>query len=353
MKTLIFFCIASVILVLSIVTINIAPIINGLVGSTIYHADGSVVSHGWWVDTCKSYNDEYKYTKKYNNDFQKQEDKEKYLKLIKEGENKCKRNKAMMGLEYVAFNINIIFGLTCTLLGLLFYLKLGENNGKIIGLIGVGCGGIGFVLTLVYIIYSGIIFTKDVVNKNFFSYNIYSDAQIKIDSDGAFLKWDESKKGYVCIFYDENNEDSVYLKYSDFGNINLNYNKDNYYNYETKNYKKYFVNVNGQTNAPSGCVFPSSTLNVNNFWNKCKKLDEKTENISESNGKYKIRDDSNNVKGECDKLLAFSFTDNNLMKSLYDHWVTTIILGCFIIASNIGLAIFGFLLYKETNEKLI
>ena len=92
MKTLIFFCIASVILVLSIVTINIAPIINGLVGSTIYHADGSVVSHGWWVDTCKSYNDEYKYTKKYNNDFQKQEDKEKYLKLIKEGENKCKRN---------------------------------------------------------------------------------------------------------------------------------------------------------------------------------------------------------------------------------------------------------------------
>ena len=36
-------------------------------------------------------------------------------------------------------------------------------------------------------------------------------------------------------------------------------------------------------------------------------------------------------------------------KYLYDNWVTNIIFGCFIIACNIGLAIFGFLVFKNSD----
>ena len=36
-------------------------------------------------------------------------------------------------------------------------------------------------------------------------------------------------------------------------------------------------------------------------------------------------------------------------KYIYDRWVTTIIFACFIIACDIGLAIFGFLLFKNSN----
>ena len=36
-------------------------------------------------------------------------------------------------------------------------------------------------------------------------------------------------------------------------------------------------------------------------------------------------------------------------KYLYDNWVTNIIFGCLIIACNIGLAIFGFLVFKNSD----
>ena len=37
-------------------------------------------------------------------------------------------------------------------------------------------------------------------------------------------------------------------------------------------------------------------------------------------------------------------------KYLFDRWVTTIIFSCFIIACCIGLAIFGFLLFKSDGS---
>ena len=39
-------------------------------------------------------------------------------------------------------------------------------------------------------------------------------------------------------------------------------------------------------------------------------------------------------------------------KYVFDRWVTTIIFSCFIIACCIGLAIFGFLLFKSDGSGL-
>jgi len=66
------------------------------------------------------------------------------------------KKKTMDGLEYSAFNINVIFSFICAILGLLLY--LGNSIEKIIGLVGLGTGIIGFVLTFIYIVHSGIIF---------------------------------------------------------------------------------------------------------------------------------------------------------------------------------------------------
>ena len=54
---------------------------------------------------------------------------------------------------------------------------------------------------------------------------------------------------------------------------------------------------------------------------------------------------------ECKYLYYHDNEDSNGIdnKYVYDKWVTSIIFGCFIIALNIGLALFGFLLFKQTD----
>ena len=326
MKNLIFLCVSTAIIIFTVVVLNNAPIINGYVGSD------------WYDESCQNYVDLHKYNKdKTPAELGiTQEDKDKYLDLFIEGKNKCYRNKAMIGLEYSAFNFNIVFGFTCALLGLFNYLKIG-NIGKIIGIIGLGSGVIGFVLTLVYIIYSGIIFTQDVVGKTFTDISTkYTSSgkaeQKKIRGDGVFAEWDDSKKVYVCLYYEKDNEDSLYLTYSDYGNKYLNYRTKDEYPKENENYEYY------------GCR--ASPYN----YATCKANDESNNQngikISYYDGP--VTDLNRNKKGDCDYLYYY---DTNAAgykkKNIYDRWVTTIVFGCFIFVLDLGLAIFGFLIFKD------
>ena len=337
MKNLIFLCVSTAIIIFTVIVLNNAPIINGLVGSS------------WYDESCQKYIDLHKYNKEktptqleadgYISTIN-QENKDKWLDLLKKGKNKCYRNKAMIGLEYTAINFNIVFGFTCALLGLFNYLKIG-NIGKIIGIIGLGSGAIGFILTLVYIIYSGYIFTQDVVGKQFTkvdeiyfraSSNPPSAERKKIKANGAFAKWDDDKKRYVCLFYEKDNEDSLYLTYSDYGNKNLNYRTRNQYPKENENYKSY-----GCERSPYD-------------YDDCKDADEN----SLTNGvKREYYDgpssDTNRKKiGECDYLYYFDTSVEDYKKqNIYDRWVITIVFGCFIFVLDIGLVVFGFLIFKD------
>ena len=100
----------------------------------------------------------------------------------------------MYGLEYSSLIIDVICGFVCTILGLLHYFDIGRPFEKVTGIIGLATGIIGFVLTLVYIIYSGYIFTNDPY--------IDEDGHfiIRRDSDWAYAKY-ENGKGYKCLFY--------------------------------------------------------------------------------------------------------------------------------------------------------
>ena len=337
MKNLIFLCIASAVFILSVIVLNFAPTINGLIGKGKYQQNGELANgfNGWADYPCKSFSDNYNYYKDKSltdiPSWTDQEDKDYHLDLLKEGKNNCLKKKAMIGLEYSAFNINVIFGFVCSILGLLLY--SGNNIGNIVGLIGLGTGVIGFVLTFVYIVYSGIIFSNDVVDKiyDYFG-DPYSSSYITTKSDGAYLEWKDGK--YVCIFYDKDNKDKLFRKYSDYGNKYLNY-----YHFDSKNKDDNYYKYNSCSNS-------FSALKGISLWKACKDYDEGKNTIST---KTKILDDNLNEKGECDKLYAIESNTTEEKKNLYNFWVTTLVLGCFIFVLDIGLAIFGFLIFKDSK----
>ena len=304
MNKLIFFCIASAILLFSIITINIVPIIGGLVGS----------SWGSPTESCKYLSDKYDIDK--DKTYNSEEVKESTLDNDKKKLNRCNRKQAMVGLEYTSLNVNLFVGFICAFFGLLLFLNLG-NLGKIPGLIGLIGGVVGFVLTLVYVIESGLVF-NDIDESN--------PSGIRIDSDGAYLEWDAQKNSYFCIFYDDNNRESIYLKYSDYANEYLNYKKDYIMSNKDAKYKD---------TSNNGC---NEVISIT--WTQCKNINKNINLVSQGINK---RNDCNKIY-----LIDNSITDND-KKIIFDRWLTSIILSCFIALFNIGLAIFGFLLFRETS----
>jgi len=346
MKNLIFLCIASSVFILSVIALNCAPTINGLIGKGKYQQNGDLASnsmYGWADYPCKSYTDlynDYKDKTVEEGLWTSQNDKDYHLDLMKEAKNNCFKKKAMIGLEYSAFNINVIFGFVCAILGILLY--SGNNIGKIVGLIGLGAGIIGFILTYVYIIYSGIIFNSDVAGKQY-GINVsdpYSNSYITTKSDGAYLKWKDGK--YVCIFYDKDNKDKLYQKYSDYGNKYLNYHSFDSIKKDDEFYK--YQKTGRSTN--SGCSNDLSDLNGKKAWETCKDYDEGKNAITT---KYKIIDENGNEKGECDNIYAIDDKSTDERKNLYNSWIITIVLGCFIFSLDIGLSIFGFLIFNDSK----
>ena len=333
MKNLIFLCIATCIFIFSVIVLNFAPIINRLIGKGIYDIDGDSESQGIIDYPCSSYTDKYNDYKNgfrtYSSSLDTQEKKEKFLDQLKDGKSNCLRKKAMAGLEYSAFNIDVIFSFVCAILGLLLY--SGNNIGKIVGLLGLVSGALGFVLTFVYIIYSGIVFNNDVVGKDYFNpYPLtYAGAKLATTSDGAVLEWKDNK--YVCIFYDKDNKDKLYRKYSNYGVKYLNYHHLNSKDKDDEYYKY------------SQCISSFSSLS----WDTCKSYDEGSSTYRAS--KKEITDTNGNKKGECDKFYINDSNNTNERKKLYDYWVLTIVFGCFIFVLDIGLAIFGFLIFKDSN----
>jgi hypothetical protein len=331
-KTL-YFCFAGGILLLSVIVVNIAPAINGLVRGS-----------SWSYQSCKSFSDNYKYTeKKEITNYYTKEEKEADLDDIKKAKTMCERKKAMVGLEYTALNINLVCGFICTLLGFFHFFNIGDV-GKVASFAGLGTGIVGFVLTLVYVIESGLVF-NDI--------SIDDDSSFRIDPDGAFLKWDNSRNRYVCIYFDKNDRYSLYLKYSNYGNKFLNYNKDISFMVQDKNYKYYNHLISedlGIEYHSGGCNYYSIAngihFNPSSMFDTCKDLEDKKIPF-EKLGYY---DGDNKKIGDCNKLFYIkTFTDNK-KKRLYDHWLTTIILSCFIFILDILLALFGFLLMSNSGK---
>ena len=289
-KGLIFFCCSCAILLFSIINLSVGPIISKRVG------------YNWGTLNCEEAKDDYDKVKDQDDPINYHKYNEKWIMYA------CQRRKAMHDMEYTSFIFDIVIGFVCGLLGLLHFFELKKEFVPKTGLIGLGCGIVGFVLSFIYVVYNGIVYT------NYYDFNDYI---YKRNSDGAFAERVEAGK-YECFYFDEiGNYHALVAKYSDLIQKQYNYDKD----------------VQAEFNDP------------NSERSKC------YYNPSQCTDDY-ITISSGSVSNECKYLYAGNHNTINEVtnKDKSDRFLTTLLLSLFVCLANIGLGLFGFLLYRTPGE---
>ena len=285
-KGLIFFCCACCILLLTIINLSIGPIISRKVG------------RDWGNENCALAKDNYDDAKK--NDLCDDD----CLKYNTKWElDECQRKKGMHDMEYTSFIFDIFIGFVCGILGLLHLFDIKKDFVSTTGLIGLGCGVVGFVLTFVYVIFNGLIYTS------------YDTGLVKRDGDGVYAERDGNTNYFKCIYYDEKNKHKAQATISDFGKKQYNYDKDKYFAYK----------------------YPMATSTYcyyQHYPNPCSTQD-------------KIIPSS--LSSDCKVVYAIP-TDEISLKDISDRFLTTLILSLFVCLANVGLALFGFLLFKTPGD---
>jgi len=284
-KGLLFFCCACCILLLTIINLSIGPVINGVVG------DDKVLTQPWGIVNCQKLKDDY-------DDEDPQDDKRK--KFLETQIDYCTRIKGMHDMEYTAFIFDIVIGFVCGLIGLLHLFDLKKDFVSNTGLIGLICGIVGFVLTFVYVIFNGLVFTGQ-----------YSGVYER-DGDGVFAEQvTAGGPKFKCLYYDDSGD--YFAGMAKFSDLNKKQ-----YNYKHKFYG----------DDLTGCIDSSSTTN---WAYSCR-------NQPEING-----------LATCTKLYAEKI-DEIENKDKFDRFLTTLILSLIVCLANIGLALFGFLLFRTPGD---
>ena len=307
-KGLIFFCCACAILLFTIINISVGPIVSGKVGDDSVqihnpeHFETNLnIDFSWGTANCQYFSDLYDKAKKIIDG-----DVLKYL--YEWGKNECYRKKGMHDMEYTSFIFNAVIGFVCGLLGLLHLFDVNKEYVSKTGMIGLICGFIGFVFSFVYVILNGLVYTN---------YYDHTNIIYKRDSDGVFAE--KNGNDYECLYYDSHsNIHSFYAKYSDLIQKQYNYDKDLKDSYSDSK-------VSGCSMDPSYCddeKIGQSSIPSNILSNNCEKI-------------YVRLDD---------------LEDTITNKDISDRFLTTLLLSLFVCLANIGLGIFGFLLYRTPGD---
>ena len=289
---LLFFC-SCMIFVLSIINLSLGPIITKRIGSN------------WGLDNCEKRSDDFleDYKKNPNMGIQNYNIKKFIISI-------CKTKKAMFYMEYMSFICNLCIGFIGILLGLYF---LQDNMIPKTEMIGMCCGIIGFILTFIYLVLNGIIYTQ-----------YYETSDIyKTDGDGAFAKYAKNK-GYECLYFNDIGDHiSIIAKYSDYIKSQYNYNKK-----------------------------LSDSFNKDPIIQSCK---GSTDNIiSCGNNEYlkttKSYNDESGIQVPCEKLY---YLNNNIQLDqfyLYDksvHILMALLISLFILLCYCGFIYFSFNISKD------
>lgn len=302
-KTFIFFCISTAILALSIIVICISPIINNIQIQYENDENNSGTQtfsfSNWKTLNCKIFAD------RENSDQVSLDNIQKYKKI----KTLCNRKKAMHDLEYTALIIDLALGFICANLSFLHYLNVGKEFEKKTGMIGCITGIIGFIITFVYLCYNAYIFNNDIAygKIDYANFKI-NGGIIKLYPNGASHKSDGTK--YITPYENEKEDNAKYIKYKELG--------QKQYNYDSKFYKSY-----EKTSVGTGCKV-NTVPTVPSLVPNC-------EYIYSYNTGYKAKTSVEN-------------------KDLYDKWLTTLILGFFIVVCNVILCIFGFIIFKSGDN---
>ena len=293
MNNKLFFMIFSgAMVVLTLVTICTAPIINNIIPNLNRN------------ENCQNNIDAYDYYKKlYTNPNDNQK---KSLNHYKQDINLCKRRKAVYGLEFSSLIIDIFLGTLCCVLGLLHYFEIGNYCVKVTGIIGLASGVICFVITIVYVGYSAYIFDNDYSWEN------------KLFERRANLHWENGK--YVLPYNEDDEKENKYYYKAKFKELGKKR-----YNYDSKLYKEFKTNDKAEFKE---CEYSSI-------------IDKTTQKSGLLTSSYK-----------CEYIWYNGYTNESDSKNkyIYDRWLTSIILSCFIFVCAIGVAIFGLFLFLKSDS---
>ena len=301
-KGLLFLCCSCFILVLTIVNLSIGPITSGAVKR--FFAGGNYPD--WGTANCKAAKDGWDAAKDAPN---ANDDAIKYgAKYVYET---CQRAKGMHDMEYTAFIFDIVIGFVCGLIGLLHLFDLKKDFVSNTGLIGLICGIIGFVLTFVYVIFNGLIFTGKYSN------------QIEGDGDGKYAEKVAGSSGHFKCLYSDDSGDSYggYAKISDLNKKQYNY-KHDFYGSDVPDACK--VDNYGETHCTGYVPDPE---------------------FADSGTSTALA----TLWGQCD-YLYLDETSSVAHKDIFDRFLTTLILSLVVCLANIGLALFGFLLFRTPGD---
>ena len=297
-KGLLFFCCSCCILILTIINLSVGPIISGKIGA------------GWGtsnVERLKDQKDDREETvKAAGGEFTDEDDKSWQSQI-----DYYTRRKGMYDMEYTAFIFDIVIGFICGLIGLLHLFDLKKDFVSNTGLIGLICGIIGFVLTFVYVIFNGLIFTGKYSN------------QIESDGDGKYAEKVAGNTGHFKCLYSDDSGDSYggYAKISDLNKKQYNY-KHDFYGSDIPNACK--VDDPGEDHCTRYVPDPvftdtDGTTTIAALWPQC-------------------------------DYLYLEETSSVAHKDIFDRFLTTLILSLVVCLANIGLALFGFLLFRTPGD---
>ena len=133
-KGLIFFCCSCAILLFSIINLSVGPIVS------------KRVKGDWGTLNCEKAKDDYDKVKDLDDPNNRHKYEEEWIMYA------FQRLKAMHDMEYTSFIFDIVIGFVCGLLGLLHLFELKKEFVPKTGLIGLGCGIVGFVLSFIYVV---------------------------------------------------------------------------------------------------------------------------------------------------------------------------------------------------------
>ena len=270
--------------------VSVGPIVSGTLGTSF----GTL--------PCEKYKDEKETeednAKKQNTKLSDETDKYYQTRI-----DRCTRLKGIHDMEYTAFIFDIVIGFICGLIGLFHLFDLKKDFVSKTGLIGLICGVVGFVFTFVYVIFNGIVFTSK-----------YS-GEVERDENGAYAERVDGKSGfYKCLYSDDSGDRyGGRAKVSDLNKKQYNYKKDFY------------------SGVPQTCITDS-------YSGKCKDLVSDPE-----------FNDASSIYSTC-KFLYYPAETEITNKDKFDRFLTTLILSLIVCLANIGLALFGFLLFRTPSD---
>jgi len=285
-----FFVIACGILIFSIINFSIAPIINKKEGTY------------WDLENCVKLSDDLKAEKTKRN-MTKSEIDDKEWEI-----SSCKNKKGMYAMEYTSCFLNTAIGFSCFLLG---WYGLQKDLVQKTGMIGMACGVVGFVVTFIYVVFNGIVYT-----------NYYPDnTMYKTDGEGAVAEL--KGKGYKCFYFSKaNNTRSFMAKYSDLIKSQYNYNPELTDSFSTDEEKSSSNCRIYNVDYPSICS--------NGYISGIKYIGSYSQN-------------------PCNFLYyrQYNYSFSNYSRS--SRFLALLILSIIIFLLHCGLAYSGYKLFKETN----